>query len=380
MKRLYWLIFIVVLKAEAQTSALTIADSLFQLGNYNKAIELYQSAPSSAKSIVLKNKIAKAYIGLGAYTKAIPYYESVMQQDSMQLITAYELGKIYYKTKRFENASTTFNWLTKKDSLNPNFYYQLGLTQLQLKNRDYIITLKKGFNTDRKHLKLIQQLSKYYLKKSDWKNFNRYTNIGLQHYPENQTLINYKAQSCFNQQLYQQAITYFTKLYDIDPYNEFVVYKLGLCHHHLLDYKKAVDYYNEVLIIDNSNPDYHTKIGLAYMGMENYQQSLIHLYMAFQMNSVALDDELYNLGILFKEQRKYKMAISYFKKAIAENNTNHNAHFQLAVCADNFYEDKTTKLQYYENYKRDFEGRKPAYDKIVKSRISHYKTELHLEN
>lgn len=380
MKRLYWLIFIVIIKAEAQTSALTIADSLFQLGNYNKAIELYQSAPSSATSIVIKNKIAKAYIGHGAYTKAIPYYESVMQQDSMQFITAYELGKIYYKVKRFENASTTFNWLIKKDSLNPNFYYQLGLTQLQLKDSNYIIAFRKGFNTDRKHLKLIQQLSKYYLKKSDWKNFNRYTSIGLRHYPENQTLINYKAQSCFNQQLYQHAITYFTQLYDTDPNNEFVVYKLGLSHHHLLDYKKAIDYYNEVLIIDNSNPDYHTKIGLAYMGMENYQQSLMHLYMAFQMNSVSLDNELYNLGILFKEQRKYKIAISYFKKAIKENNTNHDAHFQLAICADNFYEDSTLKLQYYENYKRDFEGRKPAYDNIVKSRISHYKTELHLEN
>jgi len=376
-KILVLFISILSIKAEAQTSALAVADSLFQLGNYSKAISFYEKDIN--KSVYSQTKIAKAYVGLGANRKAIPYYENIVLKDSTQLIAQYELGKLYYKIKTSKKALSCFEKLIKKDKQNPNFQYQLGLVQIQVKDVKYIESFKKAVTLDSYHLKSIKQLCKYFLKKEKWFSFEKYNTIGLQHYPENQILINYKAQSCFNQQQYTKAITYFTKLYDVDPSNKFVLYRLGLANHMLMKYNEAILFYEKAIEQDKTNGDYHTQIGLAYLGKEFYEKSYYHLLKATHLNNVKIDLEYYNLGIWHKEQKQYAKAIQLFKKALIENRRNLKAKFELAICADNYYQDNDSKLELYENYKLKFEGKNKRNDQIVAARISHYKELLHLE-
>ncbi|NQY29294.1 MAG: tetratricopeptide repeat protein [Flavobacteriaceae bacterium] len=246
MKKIFLLLIsIISIKAEAQTSALAVADSLFQLGSYSKAISFYEKDVD--KSSYSQTKIAKAYIGLGTYRKAIPYYKTIVLNDSTQLITQYELGKLYYKTKASEKAFNCFKKLIEKDKHNPNFRYQLGLVQLQAKDKKHIESFRKSVALDPYHLKSIKQLCKYFLKKSSWGSFNKYNELGLQNYPEIEVLVNYKAQACFNQQQYKKAIIYFTKLYERDSKNKFVLYRLGLANHMLMKYEEAISFYEKAI-------------------------------------------------------------------------------------------------------------------------------------
>jgi len=371
------LIAIVSIKAEAQSSALTVADSLFQLGNYSKAISVYEKDVD--KSTYTQTKIAKAYVGLGAYRKAIPYYENIVLKDSTLLITQYELGKLYYKIKASEKAFRCFTSLIKYDKQNPNFHYQLGLVQLQAKDVNYIKSFKKVVAIDPFHLKGIKQLCKYYLKKGSWTSFEKYSSIGLQNYPENEILINYKAQACFNQGHYNKAILYFTKLYETDPGNKFVLYRLGLANHMLLKYDNAILFYEKAIEEDSTNGDYHTQIGLAYLGKESFEKSRLHLLQALVFNGVKVDSEYYNLGIWHKEQKQYGKAMQLFQKAFKENRYNYKAKFEQAICADNYYKDNDSKLELYQDYKLYFEGKNKRNDKVVAARISHFKELIHLE-
>jgi len=376
-KILLLLIIILSIKAEAQTSALAVADSLFQLGNYSKAISFYEKDVD--KSSYTQTKIAQAYIGLGAYRKAIPYYEDIVLKDSTQLITQYELGKLYYRIKASEKAFNCFKKLIEKDQLNPNFRYQLGLVQLQAKDKNYIESFKQTAKIDPSHLKSIKQLCKYFLKKSSWSSFNKYNTLGLQNYPKDEVLINYKAQACFNQQYYKKAIIYFTKLYETDPENKFVLYRLGLANHMLMKYDEAISFYKKAIKQDSTNGDYHTQIGLAYLGAESYKKSRLHLLQALVYNNVKVDSEYYNLGIWHKQQKQYGKAIKVFQKALSENKYNYKAKFEQILCADNYYKTNESKLELYQEYKLYFDGENKRNDEIVKARISHFKELIHLE-
>jgi len=378
MKKIFLLLIsILSIKAGAQTSALAVADSLFQLGNYSKAISFYEKDVD--KSIYTLTKIAQSYVGLGANRKAIPYYENIVLKDSTQLITQYELGKLYYKIKASEKAFNCFKTLIDADNQSPNFHYQLGLVQLQAKDKNYIESFKKTVAIDPSHLKGIKQLCKYYLKKGSWISFEKYNAIGLQNYPEDEVLINYKAQACFKQKQYKKAIIYFTKLYETDPENKFVLYRLGLSNHMLLKYYKAIEFYKKAIEKDSTNGDYHTQIGLAYMGIESYEKSRLHLLQALVFNDVKVDSEYYNLGIWHKEQKQYAKAITMFQKAFKENRYSYKAKFEHAICADNYYKNNDSKLKLYQEYKLYFEDKNKRNDEIVTARISHFKELLHLE-
>jgi len=67
-KRLFVLILFIQLNAEAQSSALALADSLYANGNYSKAIDAYKKHSNQDE---VYSKIAKSYIAIGNFGKAI---------------------------------------------------------------------------------------------------------------------------------------------------------------------------------------------------------------------------------------------------------------------------------------------------------------------
>ena len=80
-----------LLKVQAQSSVLAIADSLYQSGNYSKAISYYQKMGALVKA---RLKIAKAYNSIGNYDKAIEVYETVVKNNNDLQIAQYELGRL----------------------------------------------------------------------------------------------------------------------------------------------------------------------------------------------------------------------------------------------------------------------------------------------
>ena len=112
MKKLVTLIILLLcFKAEAQSSALAIADSLYTTGSYTNAINYY----AKVGSLKSKLQIARAYNRIGNYDKAILQYENVIAKDTAIQIASFELGKLYLKTKRFEKGALLFSSLTQKN-------------------------------------------------------------------------------------------------------------------------------------------------------------------------------------------------------------------------------------------------------------------------
>lgn len=369
------LLFLLSTFCWAQTSVVQTADSLFLLGNYNKAIEFYKQDSLATYNQV---KIAQSYVNQTAYNKAIPFYEKVVYKDSTQLLATYELAKLYYKTKQLPRAINYFELLQNKDNNNPNYPYYIGLSLEQLRQPNYIKLYKKAVDLDDAHLKSLKKLTKHYLKKDNWIQFNKYSSIGLKYYPDNLLLLNYQAQAFFNQQQYKSSIELFKKIEKTEPNNKFVVSKLGQAHHALKNYEGALNYYKKALKLDRENGNFHTQIALLYKDKEEFMKAYMHYFTALRLNGVVLDEEHYNIAMLFKEQKKYQAAIKQLKLALKENQYNYKAHFEMAICADNFYKDDKEKLRLYKVYKLSFEGKNKRLDKIVEERMSYLKEKIHL--
>jgi len=88
---LFIVISIFVFKAEAQSSALQLGDSLNVNGNYSKAIEVYKQLE---KQSIVYYKIAKVFMGLGNYDEALLYYEKSIQSNPDNALIKYEYAKL----------------------------------------------------------------------------------------------------------------------------------------------------------------------------------------------------------------------------------------------------------------------------------------------
>lgn len=111
------------------------ADMNFKLGNFQKAIDLGQTAMNKSNEIEkseLNKIIGESYFNLKQYGKAIPYLEQYAgKKGKWNNTDFYQLGYAYYEQKEYEKAISQFNKIIEgKDFVAQNAYYHLGLSYL----------------------------------------------------------------------------------------------------------------------------------------------------------------------------------------------------------------------------------------------------------
>mgnify|MGYP001437729966 CR=1 FL=1 len=152
-------IFLYLFKAEAQTSAFQLADSLFAMGNYQKAIELYQKSTPKISAATYQ-KIAQAYQATGNLSLAIRNYEEAIQQNQELVVAKSRLAKLYYQNSKYQLSDSLFRELIQHYPENPDFYYRLALVKEKLKDTTAIRDFKKVLEIDEHHQKALYELAK----------------------------------------------------------------------------------------------------------------------------------------------------------------------------------------------------------------------------
>ena len=147
-----------IAKVEAQSSALTLADSLYSIGNYSKAINEYSKVGGLSAAL----QIARSYNATGNYEKAITQYKYVVEEDVKNQLAQFELGKLLLKVNRFEEAKSVFTNLSNLNTTNPEFLFYLGEVNRHLNATDASLKqYKKAIRLDSTHLRSLFQLAKH---------------------------------------------------------------------------------------------------------------------------------------------------------------------------------------------------------------------------
>ena len=358
-------------KIHCQSTNVTDGDSLFLLGNYSKAIEVYKN--NNLEDV--DEKIAEAYLGIGNYELALEYYKKGITSTPNNILVKYKYGKLLFKIKKYNEAQKVFKELIEIDDSNPNYHYELGIVLEHQENAKALNKFYKVFKLDSTHQKAIFKLAKNQLLKRVYDSVNYYANIGLKSYSNNIALINLKAQNYYHHKEYSKAIKWFQKLIALNESNQFIHEKLSSCYQNTNQLPLAIKHKLLALKFEEKNADNLYGLGLLYEQEEDYINAENFIEEAISVLKVPLDKKYLRLGYVQSQQQKYPEAIKSFQKAIKENDKNEDAHFYLIYIKDRYYKDFDIKL--YDDFMKKFP--KTKYKTTVKTRLKLYRKEKFLK-
>ncbi|MGO4918478.1 tetratricopeptide repeat protein [Maribacter spongiicola] len=261
--KLFFILTVLLLqiKAEAQTSASSVADSLYTIGNYSKAINEYSKVGGLSSAL----QIARSYNAIGNYEKAIKQYQYVVDEDGTNQLAQLESGKLLLKMNRFEEAKSVFTNLTEINTDNPEFQFYLGEANRNLNLLEESLgQYKKAISLDSTHLRSLFQLAKYYTIKRERDNALKYILMGLNFYENDVSLINLHALVLFNDSQFEKAIPLFERVLELGEDKDYVYEKLGISYNKNWEFKKAKEAYTILLKRDDTNSQTYFDLASVY--------------------------------------------------------------------------------------------------------------------
>jgi len=374
LKKVFVLLLLIYFQAGAQTSALSIADSLYALGNYASAINVYAKAGGENSNL----QIARAYNAIGNYDKSIAQYTSIVESNPNFDLARFELGRLLFKIKNYETALEMFQFLTSSKQGNPEYFYYLGRTYETFKETD---KANKAFKTavdkDSTHLRSMYALGKYYVGQEIRDSALVYIDKGLRFYENDVAMINLKALAFYNNGQFQLAIPHFERLLDLGEEKPFVYEKLAYCYFRNWEPEKALETYHKL----SEFPD---KLAVAYSGLgevffkeKELDSAQYYIEKSIEERMATFPQEYASLGRIARLKGQTKKSMDYYVKAWEENKDNYYNYYQVCLLADEYYKDSKTRLNYYENLLEMYPDVVPWLKERAKNRITEIKEEIH---
>ncbi|SDM53483.1 Flp pilus assembly protein TadD, contains TPR repeats [Kriegella aquimaris] len=373
-KNIVLLALVFVIKAEAQTSAFTTADSLYMLGDYTQAINTYAQVGSQQSAL----QIARAYNAIGNFDKSVAQYEGILKEHPTLQIARFELGKLYLKTKQAEKGKSLFEKLSEENNDNPEYLYYLAESLQWLKKTDEsVLAYQKAVGLDSTHLRSLFQLGKYYVAQKEKDSALTYVDMGLRFYEKDVALINLKALAYYNNDEFGKAAPWFERLLELGERKEYIYYKLAICQYHMWEFEKAKTNYHVLLDIDDSNPDYYFNLGHVFFKDRMLDSAQYYIKLSKEVQEVNFAREYESLARIAAVQEKPEESIKYYKLSLKEDPDNMRVFYQVCFLSDQHLKDPKVKLEYYESFIKKFGNEQRYFSEMVSKRIKELKQEIH---
>lgn len=329
-------------------------DALFELSQYEQAVEVYKKAVLLDDKPYLRFKLGMCYYHLGDFEDAIWSIETYISFNNDDENALYYYAKSLIKLKQKENAIIV---LKKIVNIDPKFedalyllstcYYETG------RNRDSI----RVFNDNEKYcrgyefyyawgnrLQIVgnyeEALEKYKQCEKYERNIQSKFRIGeillvldkisesidifsniLNENPEDFTANMKYAEALARFGDTEKALKIFEKCYTINPLNYELLIKYGDVLVLKGDHKKAVDIYKEALKLKNNSLSPYIKLGKLYSDMNIMSEAINNFKSAIKIDHNSLEAYI-EWGKCLYNQNKYNEAIVKFEKALRIDFTN----------------------------------------------------------
>ena len=287
---------------------------------------------------------------------------------------------MYYQSRKYRLADSLFKKLVEDYPKNPDFYYRLGLAKEQLNDTTAIQDFQKVLEFDGNHQKTLYEVAKHHYRKKNYQKVEELGEKALLSYPENTRMISLLAQNAVALKNLVSAKNRFEQLIGFNQKSVFIHFNLGSCYFNLKNYEKAYEQFVKVIQLEKNHLQAFLFAGKSLNELKRYQEATEFLKVAVLLADQPVDEFYTAYAVSLQKQEQFKKAIENFKIALEENPQNYRAQYELAVCADNYYKDLATKINYYQLFVRKFQNDPKAkyYLYLAKNRLSDLKEQQHL--
>ncbi|KPM31171.1 Hypothetical protein I595_2435 [Croceitalea dokdonensis DOKDO 023] len=361
-------------KTKAQTSDFTVADSLYRIGNYTKAVNAYAKIGDENANL----QIARAYASMNNNDKAMAQYQGLLNRHPNNTLARFELGKLYDKTKQFSKAVTLFSELTAKVTDNPEFFYYLGKSSQAEREFDKgKQALQAAIILDSTHLRSIFLLGKYYSSIQEPANALEIVDLGLKTAPNDVALLNLKALTKFDIGDFEEAAPLFQRVLELGERKPFVYRKLGYSLANAREYEKAKTAYRQLGDIPNYEADEYKGLGQVYLMEKKLDSAETYFLKSIEERQYIFDDEYRDLGRIARLKGELKKSLDYYTKAWEEDKNNQLNYWQVCILSDEYYQDPKLKLERYEHLLAYYKNIYPFLKERAQKRVAELKEEIH---
>ncbi|GMN06234.1 hypothetical protein MTsPCn5_16230 [Croceitalea sp. MTPC5] len=361
-------------KVGAQSLDFAMADSLYRIGDYTKAINAYAKIGDEKANL----QIARAYAAQNKNEKAIAQYQGLVENYPENILAQFELGKLYDKTKQYTLSISLFKNLTETTAQNPEFFYFLGKAlQATLDYDKGNEALQKAIDLDSTHLRSIYLLGKYYVSIEEPSNALKTIELGLKTAPNNVALLNLKALTKFETGVYEEAASLFERLLELGETKPFIYKKLGYSLVNRWRYKEAKEAYKQLGRVLDYQADAYKGLAQVYFQEQKLDSSETYYLRSIEERRYSFDEEYRDLGRIARLKGELKKSLDYYTKAWEENKANPFNYWQVCILADEYYKDPKVKLRYYQKLLTDFKEVMPFMKERAQKRITELKEEIH---
>ncbi|WP_372744507.1 tetratricopeptide repeat protein [Lutibacter sp.] len=405
------LLVLVPLKTEAQSSVFAVVDSLLLKGNYQKALVLlensepktfaifektasiYQSVGNENKALSYLNKalklensetakvkLAQLYLAIGLTSKAMGIYENLLVKDTSNLLVANSLGKLYVSQNQPKRAEKLFRFLQRKDTLNPNYPYQIGeCLDKQNKFNEMGQSYLNAYKLDTLHLKSIFELAKFFKTLRFQDSTTLFINKGLQIDANNINFNQLKANDLYFAKDFKNTLTYLKKLDSLNYVSVSTYEMAGMCYYNLQEFDLAETYFKKAIRLDPNDYTIYYRLATLYYDKKDYEKAEHYLTFSIFTAKPDIDRQYLLMGIIHKQKNNLKEAIDDFEEAYKNNYKNYKALFELATTSDLYYEDKKMALKRFQQFVAKFKRNDEIMTTYAEGRIKEIKKQYFLE-
>lgn len=329
-----------------------LAEHYIEMGNYQRAYNLYKDAFRAYKSGYLLQKIAFMQFKLNQYVKCIESCDSFLQQDTTQAILRLEAAA-YEKIDSLNWAKELLFYAVKRDKSDYRSYIKLSDLYVKEGNLDIAILLTEGY---------------------------------LQYDSLNYKVLEVNAKANFLNKLYDASEKKFQKLVDVGMNLPTSYYYLGVSNYFNEHYERAY----ENLYRANQLSNGKNVSVLYHLGMAAYQYSYKYaadkyLTKALKLSmpdSTLMGNMLVTLGDVNVHLSKYKKTVDYYKRAY-KYQPKPSILYKIAYSYDNLKQYKIA-INYYNKYLKSVLPNDTAqfhqvYKQQANKRIERLKEEIFME-
>ena len=259
LSRIFPILLFAALKAGAQTPALSIADSLYAVGDYDEAISTLSQITPATEAVDLR--LAKAYQARGANKEAKKHYEKVLALNEEKLLPLLDYAGLLEKTGEVQKADSVFSRLIHRFPRNASFHYRLGLVREKQNDSTAINSFYLTVLLAPSHQQALFKIAKDALRVGRFPTSERYSLQGLKHHPSNPGFLSLLAQTYYHQARYDLAAENFALLLEQGEESEFIYSALGKSQSSLGKYEKAIENFLKALKYEEHQEDNHFSLG-----------------------------------------------------------------------------------------------------------------------